>query len=179
VNVVSEWVLPLAGVIAASLAAVFAYPTLRQYRAKPDLRLVIEKGPATSAWVIVRLHNSGSGATSDWKVRMVTEQGQLRPKDWEMVGWSARETPPGWTSTWLAGGPQDAIAARLHREFTAYTIPQHVTGTYSIRANRMKERTGHFRITIGDEPERNQTIEVRDETEVAPVLQWLMCLWRW
>jgi hypothetical protein len=111
-------VIGILGLLAAALAAWFAYPAWKAYRAKPDLRLVINQGPPTSALVMFRLQNEGDGAAADWIVTIETSRGRFIPMgSGDVQGWSDRQTPPGWTTTWLSGGPSDAIGPGLHREF--------------------------------------------------------------
>jgi hypothetical protein len=157
------------GAVAAILAAWFAYPTWKAYRAKPDLQLVVEPGPATSAQFFLKLDNSkGKAAAIDWKLTIETPHGGRiysmdafdRPHD--VPGWSDRESVDGWTAIWMATGADDSIGPGLHRDMlcTSGGASTTTNATYALRANGMDERRGSIRVTIGEDPDRIQTIEV-------------------
>jgi hypothetical protein len=60
-------------------------------------------------------------------------------------------------------GPDDAIGPRLHTGIQVTPesgSPVTLDADYSLRAIGMDERTSHFRVTIGEDPEREQTIEM-------------------
>lgn len=157
------------GAVAAILAALFGYPPWKAYRAKPDLRLVVEPGPVTSAQFFLKLDNSkGKSAAIDWKLTILTPHGgriyaqEAYDRMHGLPGWSDRETVEGWTATWMTTGADDSIGPGLHREMLCGSGGTQSTtrGTYSLKANGMDERRGSFWVTIGDDPNRVQTIYV-------------------
>lgn len=152
----------LVGAIAAIAAAVFAYPSWKASRAKPDLRLTVEPGPATSAPFYVRLHNDSDWPATDWIAVIAMKRGsRFGPHDHDFDGWTDREVPDGWVATWMARGSDDSIGPRLHRDVLVAPMGGGpLRATYSIKANRMKERTGRIEVEIGEQPDRPQTVTV-------------------
>jgi hypothetical protein len=131
-------VIGVLGLIAASLAAWFAYPAWKAYRAKPNLRLMILPGPRTSAQFYVRLVNEGDGAAVDWIAQIIMPRDRrFMPRDFPLDGWDDREVPAGWAGTWMSRGADDSIGPGLHREFLASPVGEGTDslteGTYWIR----------------------------------------------
>jgi hypothetical protein len=162
---VDGWMLAITIVaaLAAIAAAFFAYPGWKASRLKPDLRLIVEPGPATSAFFYVKLQNEGTGRATDWIVVVTMKRGsRIYPRDVDFEGWSDREVPDGWVATWMTRGDDDSIGPGRHREvrMQPFGSSRPLQATYSIMANRMAERTGRIEIDIGDEPDRPQTIMV-------------------
>lgn len=176
VAVTGSEIIGLLGLAAAALAAFFAYPAWKASRSKPDLRFVIEPGPPTSAKFWVKLRNDGEGPAVDWMATVeVPPSGRLYPDDYPRgtPGWSDKQTPTGWTATWLASGSDDSIGVGLHREVLASTGGGYETeGRYAVRAARMRENTGYFRVSIVDDAERKQTIDVSLDPKAR--FQWLL-----
>jgi hypothetical protein len=153
------------GVLLAGAAAFFAFPFWKASRAKPDLRLVIEPGPPTSAYFNLRLENVGDGSAIDWMLTLKVPQGRrIMPTDTsgQGAGWRDRGEADGWTTIWMSQGADDSIGAGLHRvmEVSAVSDSTTTTGTYSISAHGMKARNGTMSVSIGDMPNRQQTVEV-------------------
>jgi hypothetical protein len=97
-------------------------------------------------------------AAADWIVTIESSRGRFIPMDKGVEGWSDRQAPPGWTTRWLWGGPNDSIGPGLHREFPVAPSsdpPQRVSGRYVIKASRMKARSGKIEVSIDDD--RNQS----------------------
>jgi hypothetical protein len=163
---VDDWMLAITivGALAAIAAAWFAYPGWKASRAKPNLRLMVEPGPATSAEFYVVLQNDGDGPAEDWKLTITMEQGsRFLPTEPAFNNWDDREAPDGWIATWMARGSDDSIGPRLHRDLMMWPAngsPQTIRATYSLMANRMEERSGRLEVEIGDDPDRHQTIMV-------------------
>ena len=65
----------IVGALAAIAAAWFAYPGWKASRAKPDLRLMVEPGPATSAQFYVKLQTAATGRPTDWKLTITMKRG--------------------------------------------------------------------------------------------------------
>jgi len=152
----------IVGALAAIAAAMFTYPSWKASLAKPELRLVVEAGPATSALFFMKLKNEGEGSGVDWIVEFKMKRGsRFIPNDLSFRGWTDRETSDEWVATWMASGSDDSIGPGLHRSLLmtpASGSPVSIHATYSINAGRMKERTGRIEVGIGDDPERLQTI---------------------
>jgi hypothetical protein len=148
--------------VPATLAAVFGYPGWKASRMKPDLRLNVEAGPPTSAYFYLKLLNEGTASATDWIVTITMKRGgRFMPEDRNFVGWNDREVADVWVATWMAQGSDDTIGLKLSREvLLAPTGGRSMQATYSVKANRMDERTGRFTVEIGDDPDRHQTITV-------------------
>jgi hypothetical protein len=163
---VEGWLLVIAIVtmIAAIAAAYFGYPGWKASRAKPDLRLMVEAGPATSARFHIKLQNDGNGSATDWKLTITMPRGsRFSPVGWNFPGWSDREARNGWIATWMAQGSDDSIGPGLHRDILmepAGGEPQTIRATYSLKANGMAERTGGIEVEIGERPDRPQETRV-------------------
>jgi hypothetical protein len=164
VRCVDGWMLAITivGALAAIAAAYFAYPSWKASRAKPDLRLIVERGPATSAQFYLKLQNDGDGPAADWKLAITMQRGS-RLYSVDLADWRDREVPDGWIATWMARGSDDSIGPGLYREGTmgpAQGAPCAIRATYSLKANGMEERQGRIEVKIGDMPDRPQTIIV-------------------
>jgi hypothetical protein len=153
--------------VAAVVGAYFGYPLWKATRAKPDLRLAIEPGPATSAWFYIELHNEGPAPAEDWTLTLTSPTGErILPRDLPRPaaeGWSDRETETGWISTWTSTSTDLAIGSKRHRDLLvgpANNSPITIHADYVLAAARMEYRHGTIRVTIGEEPDRPQTIEV-------------------
>jgi hypothetical protein len=110
-------VIAIVTMIAAIAAAYFGYPGWKASRAKPDLRLMVEAGPATSARFHIKLQNDGNGSATDWKLTITMPRGsRFSPVGWNFPGWSDREARNGWIATWMAQGSDDSIGPGLHRD---------------------------------------------------------------
>lgn len=148
--------------IAAVAAAVFGYPYWKAARAKPDLRLAIEAGPAGSAYFYVELHNDGAAPAEDWVVTLTSPAGErILPREHDAEGWSDRQTATGWVSTWTTTSTDLAIGSKRHRELMVgggSSVTLHAD--YVLAAARMQDRRGTIRVTIGEDPDRPQTFEV-------------------
>lgn len=148
--------------IAATAAAVFGYPYWKAARAKPDLRLVIEAGPVTSAYFYIELHNDGPVPAEDWVLTITSPAGErITPRDHEAEGWSDRQTQAGWVSTWTSTSTDLAIGSKRRRELMVgggSSITLHAD--YILAAARMEDRRGTIRVTIGEDPNRPHTSEV-------------------
>jgi hypothetical protein len=69
------------------------------------------------------------------------------PRDQGFEGWTDREQPDGWIATWMAQGSDDSIGPGLHRDVLMDSVGNRsIQATYSIKANRMDERTGSVEI---------------------------------
>jgi hypothetical protein len=155
----------IVGALAAIAAAYFAYPGWKASWARPDLRLIVEPGPATSAQFYIKLQNDGDGPAADWMLTTTMELGsRIYPVDFRFADWRHREIAPyGLIGTWMARGSDDSIGPGLHREVMmapAAGAPVAIRATYSLKANGMDERHGRMEVKIGDEPDRVQTIMV-------------------
>jgi hypothetical protein len=103
--------------VPATLAAVFGYPGWKASRMKPDLRLNVEAGPATSAYFYLNLLNEGTASATDWIVTITMKRGgRFMPEDRNFVGWNDREVADVWVATWMAQGSDDTIGLKLSRE---------------------------------------------------------------
>jgi hypothetical protein len=118
--------------------------------------------PATSAQFYVKVQNEGAGSATDWIVVITMERGsRFVPDDRNFDGWNEREGPDAWIATWMARGSDDSIGPGLHRDVLMSSLGNRsIQATYSIRANRMDERTGRIQVAIGDDPDRPQTVTV-------------------
>jgi len=152
--------------IAAAAAAVFGYPTWKASRVKPDVRLIVQAGPPTSAMFYLVLSNEGEGAAADWKLTltMPRESRRFGPADaldpGGVPGWARGEIADSWVATWMSTGANDTIGSGLHRSMMIAAAGSPVTfdASYAIQATGMKKRTGQFRVSIGEDPDRKQSI---------------------
>jgi hypothetical protein len=86
---------------------------------------------------------------------------RIIPDDRNFEGWGDREVTDGWIATWMARGSDDSIGPGLHREVLMSSAGgRSIQATYSVKANRIDERTGRIEVVIGDDPDRPQTITV-------------------
>ena len=112
-------------------------------------------------------NEDGDGTATDWKLTLTAPPGGARilPVDtWDprgVAGWASGETAEGWVATWTSTSADDTIGPGLRRSILVApgANPSTFSASYAIRATGMKGRTGRLAVSIGEDPEREQTIE--------------------